>query len=127
MNTQTTPPKTPIKVKLGSTGYGFYNSDTDKEFTTIQKDKMTYNVLTILSADRGIRLQGTIEKKLSDSLLELQPDLAVNDYGESTTLQSLLKDLRKGDLVEENDNYQSSKVQITDLGISFLKHNVIED
>ena len=76
----------------------------------------------ILSESQMTILMGMYFTQLSDKLIDLQPELAVNDYGQSTTLPSLIKDLVDGDLLMD-----TQKVQITDLGREFLKHNVIQD
>ncbi len=112
--------RNPIQVKLGSSTFkGFYSMDVEKVYTEIQKDRMPYNVLSILS-ESTLRVElGMSELSISDNLLSIQPELAVDQYGYSSTLPILLKDFIKGKLVQKS----GSKFKITPLGIDFLKNN----
>jgi len=112
-----------VQVKLGSSkSRGFYSMDIDKPYTEIQANKMPYNVLSILQSDIISREIGVTELTLSDKLLRIQPDLAVDQYGYSSTLPILLKDFIAADLVFKDRN----KYRITSLGIEFFKSNIMD-
>ena len=115
--------RNPLQIKLGSSrSRGFYSIDVEKEYTEIQKGKMPYLVLSLLS-ESPLRIGlGFNILTLSDRLIDIRPDLATDEYGYSSTLPSLLKDFAKGKLV----TYNRSSVKITELGLQFLKHNVKE-
>lgn len=116
--------KTPIDVKLGSTKYGFYHIDVTKNYTEIQKNKMPWHVLSILNGDIYAREMGLHEITLNNYLLEAMPELAIDKWGNSTTLPSLLRDFHKGKLIEYG---YGKKIKITELGKKFLQNNVIEE
>ena len=121
-----------VQVKLGSgKRYSFYNIDSDKEYTEIQANKMPWNVLTILDeANDALKHFGMHEMTLTERLLDVQPELAVNEHGESSSLSILLRDFIKGNLVELTNPGASrseyKKVKLTKLGKEFLTHNVLE-
>lgn len=110
------------KVKLGTAKtHGFYSINVEKEYTEIHEGKMPHTVLCILSESPVIIGLGLNPLTISDKLLKIRSDLAVDDYGYSTTLPTLLKDFMAGDLVEK----VQGKFRITPLGLKFLKENVI--
>lgn len=116
----------PINVKLGhKKHFGFYTPATKTSYTLIQENKMTHNVLKILTEDRFRIHMGMIYATISDNLVEMMPDIAVDDYGHSTTLEMLLKDLEMGELItREYTGFGSCKNKITPLGMEFLKRNI---
>jgi hypothetical protein len=116
--------QTPIMVKLGGNSERGFYPETNKPYTEIVKGKMPHNVLSILSNDIISLELGLSELTISDRLLIVQPDLAVDDYGYSTTLPMLLKDFIKGELVEKCKN---GKFKITKIGLLFVKHNTKKD
>jgi len=112
-----------VQVKLGSSSSrGFYSPDIEKEYTEIQEGKMPHTVLGILQRNIVTIELGITELGLSDSLLKVRPDLAVDEYGYSSTLPSLLKDFTKSKLV----TLERGKYKITKLGVEFYKNNVQE-
>lgn len=113
--------QTPMMIKLGTKNSGFYHEGINKEYTELQMDKMPYQVLSILQGDIVTQEIGISTLTLSDRLLKIRPDLAIDDYGYSTTLPILLKDFEKAELVE----LYRGKVKITPLGIRFSKSNII--
>jgi len=116
--------RTPINVKLGRSNarHGFYKINVEKEYTEIQKNKMTYNVLNAMS-NFAMNELGMHELTLAERVLEIQPELSHDEYGYLTTLPSLMKDLVAGGLVD----YAKNGSRITKLGRKFLENNVITD
>lgn len=116
----------PVNVKLGhKKHFGFYTPVSNTTYTLVQENKMTHNVLKILTRDDFAVHMGMFYSTLSDYLVDVMPDIAVDEYGYSTTLEMLLKDLEMGELITREYNGRSScKNKITALGIEFLKRNV---
>lgn len=119
-----------VQIKLGSgKSYSFYNIDTNKEYTEIKHGKMPWNILNILNETVGsLKYLGLHELTLTERLLDVQPELTVNEFGESSSLPMLLRDFKKANLVEFIGNTgrnEYKKIKITKLGIKFLKNNTI--
>lgn len=119
-----------VQVKLGSSkSCSFYSTVTKKPYTEIQKDKMPWNILNILANLNPVLTElGYNKISLSNSLLAVQPDLAVNEFGESSSLDVLLRDFVKGELVEmfwKGSRSTTPYIKLTKKGRDFFKYNVI--
>jgi len=125
--------RNPIKVKLGYKN-GFWNDeDVNKEYTEILEGRMPYLVLKEL-LDLKEQFPGNVtgfcgKDKLSRMLMrsDIADELKFDDFGYQVSLDLMLKGLKKGKLVQGYVGKSNwATVKITDLGIEFLKNNVIE-
>lgn len=125
--------RNPIKVKLGSKNGFWHDEDVNKEYTEILEDRMPHLVLKEL-LDLKTQFPGNVtgfcgKDKLSRMLMrsDIADELKFDNFGYQVSLDMMLKDLKKGKLIEGYVGKSNwATVKITDLGIEFLKNNVIE-
>lgn len=101
-------------------GQGFY-PETDKDFTEIQEGKLPWNVLDIIINESMSKDYGMHRGRIHEMALYRQPELATDEWGESKSVDTLLKDFMRGGLIK--DNY--GKYAITKTGEQFFKYNTI--
>jgi len=123
-----------ILIKLGSNKTnGFYNVDSEKEYTELQHGRLPHLVLSILSDlekefpynSTGFCCKNFVSNRLLRS--DIADELKFDDYGYQVSLNSLLKDFLNAGLVQGKVKQNDwARVKITDSGKKFLKYNIKE-
>ena len=119
-----------LQIKLGSgKKHSFYNADSGKEYTEIQEGKMPWNMLDLMiDRDENTSFVPFYKNSLGLALHEIQPELAIDEWGDSMAINLLIKDFEHAGLIDVkySGNRQSTpQIIITDLGKEFFRKNTI--